>query len=238
VWAVDRCNGIGGHILHRRSSTARPSWTCRRSCRRERGCFPPRPQTNRSTCKRCRGRPAHFLSPRGAERRHRGDIRGCWSTGVTSSGTRTEIVSWLHHLLSELAPGPANEAPVRQQVRACSMPFGPRRGRYDSSLANPRADHEIVGLAAGHRRCTSSAATTTTRIADGCGPGHHSRDRPTWDRAPFRVGQAALVVEQGFALLHRFAAAHPWRIRDDIHEAVLKLACSTICWRRLRTTRS
>ena len=25
-----------------------------------------------------------------------------------------------------------------------------------------------------------------------------------------------------------------WEIRDDIHEAVLSLACALICWRRLR----
>ncbi|MGW1659470.1 hypothetical protein ACWCQD_45120, partial [Streptomyces atratus] len=25
-----------------------------------------------------------------------------------------------------------------------------------------------------------------------------------------------------------------WEIRDDIHEAFLSLACSIICWRRLR----
>ncbi|MFE2688585.1 IS5 family transposase [Streptomyces mirabilis] len=43
------------------------------------------------------------------------------------------------------------------------------------------------------------------------------------------------VVEQSFALLHWFRRLRiRWEIRDDIHEAFLRLACSIICWRRLR----
>ncbi|MFF9642077.1 IS5 family transposase [Kitasatospora aureofaciens] len=43
------------------------------------------------------------------------------------------------------------------------------------------------------------------------------------------------VVEQSFALLHRFRRLRiRWEIRDDIHEAFLSLACGIICWRRLR----
>jgi hypothetical protein len=30
------------------------------------------------------------------------------------------------------------------------------------------------------------------------------------------------------------AARIRWEIRDDIHEAFLSLACSIICWRRLK----
>jgi hypothetical protein len=38
-----------------------------------------------------------------------------------------------------------------------------------------------------------------------------------------------------FAHLHWFCRLRiRWEIRDDIHEASLKLACSLICWRRLR----
>ncbi|MBB4924761.1 hypothetical protein FHR34_003754 [Kitasatospora kifunensis] len=43
------------------------------------------------------------------------------------------------------------------------------------------------------------------------------------------------MVEQSFALLHWFRRLRiRWEIRDDIHEAFLSLACSIICWRRLR----
>jgi hypothetical protein len=41
-------------------------------------------------------------------------------------------------------------------------------------------------------------------------------------------------VERGFAHLHNF---HRLRIRyerhDEMHEAMLLLACSNLCWRRL-----
>ncbi|MFE3497813.1 IS5/IS1182 family transposase, partial [Streptomyces sp. NPDC059165] len=43
------------------------------------------------------------------------------------------------------------------------------------------------------------------------------------------------VVEQSFALLHWFRRLRiRWEIRDNIHEAFLSLACSIICWRRLK----
>ncbi|MGW0272832.1 transposase, partial [Streptomyces sp. NPDC003284] len=49
------------------------------------------------------------------------------------------------------------------------------------------------------------------------------------------LGVRRWVVEQSFALLHRFRRLRiRWEIRDDIHEAFLSLACSIICWRRLR----
>ncbi|WP_280908692.1 IS5 family transposase [Streptomyces sp. SAI-117] len=50
------------------------------------------------------------------------------------------------------------------------------------------------------------------------------------------LGTKRWVVEQTIALLHWFGRLRiRWEIRDDIHEAFLKLACSLICWRRLRT---
>lgn len=49
------------------------------------------------------------------------------------------------------------------------------------------------------------------------------------------LGVHRWVVEQSFALLHWFRRLRiPWEIRDDIHEAFLSLACSIICWRRLK----
>ncbi len=53
------------------------------------------------------------------------------------------------------------------------------------------------------------------------------------------LGKARWVVEQTFALLHWFRRLRiRWEIRDDIHEALLKLGCALICWRRLQTTKS
>ncbi|MBU3865741.1 IS5 family transposase [Streptomyces sp. 4503] len=49
------------------------------------------------------------------------------------------------------------------------------------------------------------------------------------------LGVHRWVVEQSFALLHWFRRLRiRWEIRDDIHDAFLSLACSIICWRRLR----
>jgi len=48
------------------------------------------------------------------------------------------------------------------------------------------------------------------------------------------LGQYRWVVEQTFALLHWFRRLRiRWEIRDDIHEAFLRLACAIICPRRL-----
>jgi len=49
-------------------------------------------------------------------------------------------------------------------------------------------------------------------------------------------GKLRWVVERSFALLHWFRRLRiRWEIRADIHEAVLKLACTLICWRRLHS---
>ncbi|BCL33382.1 hypothetical protein GCM10017557_82410 [Streptomyces aurantiacus] len=45
------------------------------------------------------------------------------------------------------------------------------------------------------------------------------------------------VVEQTFALLHQFKRlAVRWERRLEFHDASVSLACSLICWRRLRKT--
>lgn len=47
--------------------------------------------------------------------------------------------------------------------------------------------------------------------------------------------RVSALSEQTIALLHWFGRLRiRWDIRDDIHEAFLKLACSLICWRRLQ----
>jgi hypothetical protein len=48
------------------------------------------------------------------------------------------------------------------------------------------------------------------------------------------LGVYRWVVEQSIALLHWFRRLRVrWEIRDDIHEAFLRLACGIICFRRL-----
>ncbi|TDQ01152.1 DDE family transposase [Labedaea rhizosphaerae] len=49
------------------------------------------------------------------------------------------------------------------------------------------------------------------------------------------LGVHRWVVEGCFALLHWFRRLRiRWDVHDDIHEAVLSLGCSIICWRRLK----
>jgi hypothetical protein len=49
------------------------------------------------------------------------------------------------------------------------------------------------------------------------------------------LGVHRWVVEQTIALLHWFHRVRiRWEVRDDIHEAFLNLACSIICWYRLK----
>jgi transposase len=46
------------------------------------------------------------------------------------------------------------------------------------------------------------------------------------------LGKLRSVVEQSFALLHRFRRLRiRWEIRDDIHESLLELGCALIWWR-------
>jgi transposase len=53
------------------------------------------------------------------------------------------------------------------------------------------------------------------------------------------LGKLRWVVEQSFALLHWFRRLRiRWEIRADIHEALLKLGCALICWRRLHDSKS
>ncbi|MFC9330410.1 transposase [Kitasatospora sp. NPDC057015] len=47
-------------------------------------------------------------------------------------------------------------------------------------------------------------------------------------------GKLHYVVEQTFALLHRFKRlAVGWERRPDPHDSLISLACALICWRRL-----
>ncbi|WP_455569464.1 IS5 family transposase [Streptomyces rubrogriseus] len=49
------------------------------------------------------------------------------------------------------------------------------------------------------------------------------------------LGKLRYVVEQTFALLHQFKRlAVRWERRTELHDAFTSLACSLICWRRLK----
>lgn len=49
------------------------------------------------------------------------------------------------------------------------------------------------------------------------------------------LGKLRYVVEQTFALLHQFKRlAVRWEQRIELHDAVVSLGCSLICWRRLK----
>jgi len=53
------------------------------------------------------------------------------------------------------------------------------------------------------------------------------------------LGKLRYVVEQTFALLHQFKRlAVRWERRTELHDAFISLACSLICWRRLKKHRS
>ncbi|WP_179382404.1 transposase [Streptomyces sp. SA15] len=52
-------------------------------------------------------------------------------------------------------------------------------------------------------------------------------------------GELRYVVEQTFALLHQFKRlADRWERRIELHDAFVSLACSLICWTRLKKTGS
>jgi transposase len=53
------------------------------------------------------------------------------------------------------------------------------------------------------------------------------------------LGKLRYVVEQTFALLHQFKRlAVRWERRLELHDALISLACSLICWRRLKKATS
>ncbi|MFI9208618.1 hypothetical protein ACIGW7_10785 [Streptomyces sp. NPDC053253] len=53
------------------------------------------------------------------------------------------------------------------------------------------------------------------------------------------LGKLRYAVEHTFALLHQFKRiAVRWERRTELHDAFVSLACSLICWRRLKKTRT
>lgn len=53
------------------------------------------------------------------------------------------------------------------------------------------------------------------------------------------MGKLRYVLEQTFAPLHQFKRlAVRWERRTELHDAFVSLACSPLCWRRLKKHRS
>lgn len=83
--------------------------------------------------------------------------------------------------------------------------------------------------------CMPTAATTTTNTAVYSGPEASPRSWPA--AAPATApgwGKLRWPVERGFAWLHAFKRLRTrYERRADIHQALLSLACSVICLRKL-----
>ncbi|MDQ0792181.1 transposase [Streptomyces sp. B1I3] len=66
---------------------------------------------------------------------------------------------------------------------------------------------------------------------------HHAEDRPQGTAHGTGLGKTRWVVERTFAWLHQFKRLRTrYEIRADLHLGLLRLACSIICLRRLRTS--
>ncbi|MFE2336693.1 transposase [Streptomyces coelicoflavus] len=79
------------------------------------------------------------------------------------------------------------------------------------------------------RQVPSLQVRSTLRLFD------QASDSPPRESA--RLGKLRYVVEQTFALLHQFKRlAVRWERRLELHDALLSLGCSLICWRRLKKT--
>ncbi|MFJ8605270.1 IS5 family transposase [Streptomyces shenzhenensis] len=134
-----------------------------------------------------------------------------------------------HHLITEahgiplaasLTGGNRNDVtqlmPLVQAVPAVRGRRGRPRRRPDRLYADRGYDHDK------YRRQVRAVGITPVIARRGTEHGSG-------------LGVHRWVVEQSFALLHWFRRLRiRWEIRNDIHEAFLSLACSIICWRRLK----
>ncbi|GAA5179613.1 hypothetical protein GCM10023322_10110 [Rugosimonospora acidiphila] len=81
---------------------------------------------------------------------------------------------------------------------------------------------QVEGLERRRRLATAARGTA----------GQDSGPPDNWT-CPGRLGVYRWVVEHGFSLLYGFRRMRmSWEIRDDIHEAFLRLACVISCWHR------
>ena len=121
------------------SPTARPSWTCRRSCPPGRGCSPPA-RAARPTRSTRTAWPWSRLRTPGLRQVAVDDttvaLRLLVDRRDELGRARTEIVNRLHHLLLELVPGGAKKFLSAPQARAL---LRHRAGRVTSSADPPPA---------------------------------------------------------------------------------------------------
>ena len=133
-----------------------------------------------------------------------------------------------HHLITEahgiplqasLTGGNRNDVtqlmPLIQDIPPVRGRRGRPRRRPDTVYADRAYDHDK------YRKQVRAVGVTPVIARRGTGHGSG-------------LGQYRWVVEQTFALLHWFRRLRiRWEIRDDIHEAFLRLVCAIICLRRL-----
>ncbi len=174
-----------------------------------------------------RGANALDLLPGGGRRLPHPGIKGGSKTGrspVDRGRTGSK-----HHLITDatgiplaatLTGGNRNDVtqliPLLQAVPAVRGKRGRPRSRPDVVLADRGYDHDKYRRLVRDLGVKPLIARRSTEHGSG-------------------LGTQRWVVERAFAHLHWFRRLRiRWEVRDDIHEAFLSLACSLICWRRLK----
>lgn len=93
-------------------------------------------------------------------------------------------------------------------------------GRVWNDVKRDFAIDGQIEFVAADREVTGVAVVTQVKATDEHGSG---------------LGRRRYLVERTIALLHWFRRLHVrWEIRYDIHDALLTLAASIICWRHLQ----
>jgi transposase len=122
--------------------------------------------------------------------------------------------------LPALAVGATQLLPLLQAVPPIRGKRGRPKRRPDAVYADRAYDSDA------HRAALQDLGITPVIARRGTGHGSG-------------LGKLRCVVEQGFALLRWFRRLRiRWEIRDDIHEAFIRLGCALIYWRRLTTDKS
>ena len=122
-------------------------------------------------------------------------------------------------LAVSLTGGNRNDVTQLMPLIAAIPPVRGRRGRPrrrpDAVYADRGYDHDKYRSKAREKGITPVIARRATEHGSG-------------------LGVHRWVIEQSIALLHWFRRLRiRWEIRDDIHEAFLRLGCAIICFRRL-----
>lgn len=116
--------------------------------------------------------------------------------------------------------------------------MSPRPSPWSTASRLSRA--ALAGLAADRMPCSVTRATTPTRTGTRyASAGSCLSSRARGSPNVKSIGKLCYVVEQTFALLHQFKRLAVRRERrTELHDAFVSLACSLICYRRLKKTRA